>query len=93
MLGRTAGRVVRPVDPAPGCQRQRAASVHAGVALDDDPDTDPWFDAERRIGMWRSSLEEEELNVVVADADGSIVGFAATHLTPGADAVLSLIHI
>jgi len=53
----------------------------------DDPDTNPWFDVGRRIGMWCSSLEEEELNVVVADADGSIVGFAATHLTPGADAV------
>ncbi|MEX8058781.1 N-acetyltransferase family protein [Microbacterium sp. 16-032] len=81
---------IRPAIPADAVA---IATVHAQSWREtygrfvDDPDTNPWFDVGRRIGMWRSSLEEEELNVVVADADGSIVGFAATHLTPGADAV------
>ena len=81
---------IRPAIPADAVA---IATVHAQSWREtygrfvDNPDTDPWFDVGRRIGMWRSSLEEEELNVVVADADGSIVGFAATPLTPGADAV------
>ena len=80
---------IRPAIPADAVA---IATVHAQSWREtygrfvDDPDTNPWFDAERRVGMWRTSLEEQELNVVVADADGSIVGFAATHLTPGADA-------
>ncbi len=80
---------IRPAIPADAVA---IATVHAQSWREtygrfvDDPDTNPWFDAERRIGMWRSSLEGQELTVVIADADGSIVGFAATHLTPGADA-------
>lgn len=42
----------------------------------DDPATNPWFDVQRRITMWRSSLEREHSTVVAADETG-IVGFAA----------------
>lgn len=84
-----AAVVVRPatLDDAEGIAR-----VHAGSWREtygrfvDDPDTDPWFDVRRRIGMWRSNLEQATFGTVVAADETGIVGFAAVQATdePGA---------
>ncbi|WFR67996.1 GNAT family N-acetyltransferase [Curtobacterium flaccumfaciens] len=52
-----------------------------------DPDTDPWFDVNRRIDMWRANLEQDAFVTVVAEDASGIIGFAATHETPEPDAV------
>ena len=90
--GRSHDRPPTEIRPATPADAEAIAIVHAQSWREtygrfvDDPDTNPWFDSERRIAMWRSSLDDDELNVVVAVTDGSLVGFAATHLTPGAEA-------
>lgn len=53
----------------------------------DDPDTSPWFDVERRVGMWRQNLAEETFVTVVAADGDEIVGFAAVQRTPEPEAV------
>jgi len=55
----------------------------------DDPDTSPWFDAGRRVDMWRSTLASPDVRGVVQvalDITG-VVGFAAAQTTPEPDAV------
>ncbi|PZF05437.1 GNAT family N-acetyltransferase [Curtobacterium sp. MCLR17_040] len=50
----------------------------------DDPDTSPWFDAGRRVDMWRSTLESPDVREAVQvtlDSTG-VVGFAAAQTTP-----------
>ncbi|PVE64561.1 N-acetyltransferase [Microbacterium testaceum] len=53
----------------------------------DDPDTSPWFDVERRVGMWRQNLAEQTFVTVVAADGDEIVGFAAVQRTPEPEAV------
>lgn len=53
----------------------------------DDPDTNPWFDAERRIGMWETILAEADHATIVAEGPVGIVGFASTTPTTEPDAV------
>lgn len=53
----------------------------------DDPDTSPWFDVERRVGMWRQNLAEDTFVTVVAADGDEIVGFAAVQRTPEPEAV------
>jgi ribosomal protein S18 acetylase RimI-like enzyme len=52
----------------------------------DDPDTNPWFDVDRRIGMWRANLEDETFTTAVAVEETAMIGFAAVQITadPGA---------
>lgn len=53
----------------------------------EDPDTSPWFDVERRIGMWRSNLEDETFSTAVAADETGIIGFAAVQAVSEPDAV------
>lgn len=53
----------------------------------DDPDTDPWFDVERRITMWRAELARRALSTVVATDDSGVIGFAAVQAVSEPDAV------
>lgn len=45
----------------------------------DDPDTNPWFDVDRRVDMWRSMLAGPSTcrGVRVALDDTGVIGFAA----------------
>lgn len=52
-----------------------------------DPDTDPWFDVNRRIDMWRRNLEQDTFATIVAEDESGVIGFAATQETPEPDAV------
>lgn len=52
----------------------------------DDPDTSDWFAVERRVGMWRSYLEEGALETVVARIDGEVIGFASVQPVEEPDA-------
>lgn len=53
----------------------------------DDPDTDPWFDVDRRITMWRAELARRALSTVVATDDSGVIGFAAVQAVSEPDAV------
>lgn len=53
----------------------------------DDPDTSPWFDVERRVGMWRQNLAEQTFITIVAADGDEIIGFAAVQRTPEPEAV------
>lgn len=63
----------------------------------DDPETNPWFAVEPRIGMWRSNLADDVLSTVVAVAEERIVGFASVQPTPDPDAArpeeLTMIYV
>lgn len=63
----------------------------------ENPDTNPWFAVEPRIGMWRTNLADALFSTVVAVADERIVGFAAVQETPDDDAVrpeeLTMIYV
>ena len=54
----------------------------------DDPDTNPWFDVDRRVDMWRSMLADPSTcrGVRVALDDTGVIGFAAVQPTPGPEA-------
>jgi ribosomal protein S18 acetylase RimI-like enzyme len=52
-----------------------------------DPSTDPWFDAGRRVPMWRANLSDGSFTTVVAVAGRDVVGFAAVRPTDEDDAV------
>ena len=47
----------------------------------DDPDTNPWFDVDRRVSMWSSNLEDQTFSTVVAAAEAGMIGFAAVQTT------------
>lgn len=48
-----------------------------------DPETDPWFDVDRRIDMWRANVEQDAFVTVVAeDASGSPRPRRRQSLTP-----------
>lgn len=55
----------------------------------DDPDTSPWFDAGRRVDMWRATLASPDVRggVQVALDSAGVVGFATAQTTPEPDAV------
>lgn len=53
----------------------------------DDPATNPWFDVERRITMWRSNLEHETFATLIAEDESGIIGFAAAQVVTEPDAV------
>ncbi|WP_420367068.1 GNAT family N-acetyltransferase [Curtobacterium sp. L1-20] len=79
-----AGAVVRSatIGDAEAIARVHASSWRETCGhLVDDLDSNPWFDVERRIGMWRSNLEGDILTTMVAvDATG-VIGFAAVQNT------------
>jgi len=80
-------RAARPEDA------EAIARVHAASWRDtygrfvDDPDTNPWFDVERRIGMRETTLTGAGHATVVAEGPEGIVGFASTTQTTEPDAV------
>ncbi|MCS5506250.1 GNAT family N-acetyltransferase [Curtobacterium flaccumfaciens] len=84
--------LIRPATPA---DADAIAHVHTVSWREtygrfvDDPDTSPWFDAGRRVDMWRSTLAIPGARGVVQVAlDGTgVVGFAAAQSTPEPDAV------
>lgn len=85
-----APAVIRPatIDDAAGIARVHATSWRETYGrFVDDPDTDPWFDVDRRVAMWRSNLERAEFVTVVAVDDTGIVGFAAAQAATEPDAV------
>ncbi|ROP65875.1 GNAT family N-acetyltransferase [Curtobacterium sp. ZW137] len=87
-----SGTAIRPatVGDAEGIARVHATSWRETYGrFVDDPDTNPWFSVERRIGMWRSNLDDPSIRTATAVAtDGSgVVGFAAVEATDGPDAV------
>ncbi|GAA1492607.1 GNAT family N-acetyltransferase [Curtobacterium herbarum] len=55
--------------------------------LIDDPDTNPWFDVDPRIGMWRTYLEDGVFSTAVAEDPTGVVGFAAARRTVEPEAV------
>ena len=55
----------------------------------DDPDTNGWFAVDRRIGMWRSYLEQGVLTTVVATIGDAVVGFASVQPVADAEAARS----
>ncbi|OII38566.1 hypothetical protein BIU98_12950 [Curtobacterium sp. MMLR14_010] len=82
--------VVRPARPddALGIARVHAESWRETYGrFVTDPDTSPWFDAGRRVEMWRSNLQDAGLVTVVAEDASGIVGFAAVQTTAEQDAV------
>ncbi|WP_396644169.1 GNAT family N-acetyltransferase [Microbacterium sp.] len=90
-------RPARP-DDAAAIARVHAASWRETYGrFVDDPDTSPWFDAERRIGMWETTLRETGHATIVADGPAGIVGFASTTPITEPDAVrpeeLTMIYV
>jgi len=81
------------VRPATAGDAEAIARVHAQSWREtygrfvDDPDTNPWFGVERRIDMWSTTLRDADAPVMVAIADGEIIGFAAAKSTPEPEAV------
>lgn len=75
-----ASITIRPAVPADAVA---IAHVHAASWREtyghvvDDPDTSPWFDADRRVPMWRENLTGDVFTTVVAEDGSGIVGFAA----------------
>jgi len=85
-----AGTVTRPatVEDAESIARVHATSWRETYGrLVDDPDTNPWFDVDRRIGMWRTSLEDGVFSTAVAEDPSGVVGFAAAQRAVERDAV------
>ncbi|WP_288468176.1 GNAT family N-acetyltransferase [uncultured Curtobacterium sp.] len=81
------------IRPAEVVDVEGIAAVHATSWREtygrfvEDPDTDPWFDVNRRIDMWRTNLEQDAFATFVAEDESGVIGFAATQETPGLDAV------
>jgi GNAT superfamily N-acetyltransferase len=81
------------IRPAVLADAEGIARVHAGSWREtygrfvEDPDTSPWFEVDRRIGMWLANLRDGTFSTVVAVDDSGPVGFAAVLATPEADAV------
>ena len=85
-----AGTLTRPatVEDAESIARVHATSWRETYGrLVDDPDTNPWFDVDRRIGMWRTSLEDGVFSTAVAEDPSGVVGFAAAQRAVERDAV------
>ncbi|MGC8045149.1 hypothetical protein ACP3WJ_23615, partial [Salmonella enterica] len=84
-----AASTLRPARPGDAAAIARVHAVswretYGGFV--DDPDTNPWFDAERRIGMWETILAEADHATIVAEGPVGIVGFASTTPTTEPDA-------
>ena len=74
-------------DDAEGIGRVHATSWRETYGrLVNDPDTNPWFDIERRVSMWRSNLADGTFTTAVASDETGIIGFATVQATaePGA---------
>ena len=77
-------RVAPTLRPARSADGAAIARVHAASWREtygrfvDDPDTNPWFDVERRIGIWETTLSDAGHATIVAERPAGIVGFAST---------------
>ncbi|PYY34007.1 GNAT family N-acetyltransferase [Curtobacterium sp. MCBD17_030] len=80
----SAAAVIRPAstDDAASIARLHATSWRETYGrFVDDPDTNPWFEIDRRIGMWSSNLEDQTFTTVVAIAEVGMIGFATVQTT------------
>jgi len=85
-----AGTVTRPatVEDAESIARVHATSWRETYGrLVEDPDTNPWFDVDRRVGMWRTYLEDGVFSTTVAEDPTGVIGFAAAQRAVEPDAV------
>lgn len=85
-----ANAVIRPatVDDAESIARVHATSWRETYGrLVDDPDSNPWFEVDRRIDMWRSNLENKPFATAVAVGESGVIGFAAVQATVESDSV------
>jgi GNAT superfamily N-acetyltransferase len=89
-LDGNAATVTRPatVEDAESIARVHATSWRETYGrLVDDPATNPWFEVDRRIGMWRTNLEDGLFSTAVAEDPTGVIGFAAAHRTVEPEAV------
>ena len=80
----SATAVIRPatMDDAASIARLHATSWRETYGrFVDDPDTNAWFDVDRRVSMWSSNLEDQTFTTVVAIAEVGMIGFAAVQTT------------
>jgi len=80
----SATAVIRPasIDDAASIARVHATSWRETYGrFVDDPDTNPWFETDRRIDMWSSNLEDQTFSTVVAVGEAGMIGFAAVQTT------------
>ncbi|PZE90432.1 GNAT family N-acetyltransferase [Curtobacterium sp. MCBD17_008] len=80
----SATAVIRPatIDDAASIARLHATSWRETYGrFVDDPDTNAWFDVDRRVSVWSSNLEDQTFTTVVAIAEAGMIGFAAAQTT------------
>ena len=86
----SATAVIRPatIDDAESIARVHATSWRETYGrFVDDPDTNPWFEVDRRIDMWRSNLENKIFATAIAVGETGMIGFAAVQNTAEPDSV------